>query len=299
MRVIESRGELQALADSERAAGKRIALVPTLGALHEGHLSLVRVARRRADVVWVSIFVNPTQFDEQADFAAYPRTAQADLQVCREAGVDAVYLPAPEDLYPPGSQTWVEVSELTRPLCGATRPGHFRGVTTVVSKLLLAAKPHLAVFGEKDYQQLAVIRRMVRDLGFDVEVVGAPTVREADGLALSSRNLNLGPEARRQSLALVRSLDGAERAVAAGERDPVRLLDAVKREICKAPQAEIDYAELCDAQSLEPLGSELRGPTVLALAVHFQPDRDGRGQLVRLIDNRVLLAEGERSAGPP
>ncbi len=289
MRVIESRGELQALADSERAAGKRIALVPTLGALHEGHLSLVRVARRRADVVWVSIFVNPTQFDEQADFAAYPRTAQADLQVCREAGVDAVYLPAPEDLYPPGSQTWVEVSELTRPLCGATRPGHFRGVTTVVSKLLLAAKPHLAVFGEKDYQQLAVIRRMVRDLGFDVEVVGAPTVREADGLALSSRNLNLGPEARRQSLALVRSLDGAERAVAAGERDPVRLLDTVKREICKAPQAEIDYAELRDAQSLEPVGSELRGPTVLALAVHFQPDRDGRGQLVRLIDNRVLL----------
>nr|MDJ0849789.1 pantoate--beta-alanine ligase [Myxococcota bacterium] len=179
MQRVESVRELQALADAERAAGRRIALVPTMGALHEGHLSLVAEARARADRVWLSIFVNPTQFNQASDLEGYPRTLEADLAACRDAGVDLVFMPTPEEMYPEESQTWVEVTDLARPLCGATRPGHFRGVTTIVSKLFLAAKPHAAVFGEKDFQQLAVIRRMVRDLGFDVEIVGGRTVREA------------------------------------------------------------------------------------------------------------------------
>ena len=170
MHVIESRRELQLRADAERAAGQRLALVPTMGAIHAGHLSLVAEGRKRADQVWVSIFVNPTQFNEPNDFEGYPRELERDLAQCREAGVDLVYVPRVEDVYPEGAQTWVDVQEITKPLCGASRPGHFRGVTTVVSKLFLAAKPHVAVFGLKDFQQLAAIRRMVRDLGFDVDV---------------------------------------------------------------------------------------------------------------------------------
>jgi pantoate--beta-alanine ligase len=289
MLVIDHRRELQRRADAERAAGRRLALVPTMGALHAGHLSLVDEARKRADAVWVSIFVNPTQFDEAEDFEGYPRELESDLAVCREAGVELVYLPQVEDLYPPDSQTWVVVSELTRPLCGASRPGHFRGVTTVVSKLLLAAKPHVAVFGEKDFQQLAVIRRMARDLGFDVEIVGAPTLRESDGLALSSRNVRLGPRARQQAVALVRSLDSAEAAATAGERSVAQLLEGVRRELATASQAEIDYAELRDADTLELIADTIAGPTLLALAVDFRSDPDGRGASVRLIDNRVLL----------
>ena len=289
MLVIDHRRELQRRADAERAAGRRLALVPTMGALHAGHLSLVDEARKRADAVWVSIFVNPTQFDEAEDFEGYPRELESDLAVCREAGVELVYLPQVEDLYPPNSQTWVEVSELTRPLCGASRPGHFRGVTTVVSKLLLAAKPHVAVFGEKDFQQLAVIRRMARDLGFDVEIVGAPTLRESDGLALSSRNVRLGPRARQQAVALVRSLDSAEAAATGGERSVAQLLEGVRRELATASQAEVDYAELRDADTLELIADTIAGPTLLALAVNFRSDPDGRGASVRLIDNRVLL----------
>jgi pantoate--beta-alanine ligase len=288
MRVIETTRELQGLADAERAAGRRIALVPTLGALHAGHLALVRAARARADRVWVSIFLNPTQFDDPADLARYPRTLQADLEACRGAGVDAVFAPAAADFYAPGHQTWVEVSELSRPLCGATRPGHFRGVASVVAKLFLAAKPHVAVFGEKDFQQLALIRRMARDLGFDVEVVGVPTERDADGLALSSRNARLDPEARRQATVLFRALEAAERAVAAGERSAAALLHLVRGEIAKAPRARIDYAELRDPESLAPAPPALAGPALLALAVHFAPPEGGAGPALRLIDNRVL-----------
>jgi pantoate--beta-alanine ligase len=286
MRVIETVSALHALADAERAAGRRIALVPTMGALHAGHLSLVELARLRADRVWVSIFVNPTQFDEAADLARYPRTFAADLARCREAGVDAVFAPPAEELYPPGSQTWIEVVELTRALCGASRPGHFRGVATVVAKLLLAAKPHVAVFGEKDWQQLAVVRRLVRDLCLDVEIAAAPIAREADGLALSSRNRNLDPEARREAPCLARALDAAERAVAAGETDRARLLELVVGEIGKAARAEIDYAELRDPETLEPAPERLAGPALLALAVRFRAAEGGAG--VRLIDNRVL-----------
>lgn len=292
MHVIESRRELQLRADAERAAGQRLALVPTMGAIHAGHLSLVAEGRKRADQVWVSIFVNPTQFNEPNDFEGYPRELERDLAQCREAGVDLVYVPRVEDVYPEGAQTWVDVQEITKPLCGASRPGHFRGVTTVVSKLFLAAKPHVAVFGQKDFQQLAVIRRMVRDLGFDVDVVGAPIVREPDGLALSSRNQLLGPEARQNAVGLVRALDIAEAAVASGERQSAPLLERVRAELDGAPRSCVDYAELRDPETLELAPEVLSAPTLLALAVVFEPDEDGQGTSVRLIDNRLLLDAG-------
>ena len=293
MRVVTTRlvttvTELQRLSDAERAAGRRVALVPTMGALHAGHLSLVAEGRRRADRVWLSIFVNPTQFDDPRDHAAYPRSFEADLALCREAGVDVVFAPPVSEMAPAGAQTWIEVTELAKPLCGRSRPGHFRGVATIVAKLLLAAKPHLAIFGEKDFQQLAVIRRLAGDLRFDVEIVGAPIVREADGLAMSSRNTRLDPEARRQARVLSQALDEAERAVAAGERSGARVLALVATAIEKAPRAAIDYVELRDPDSLEPAPAVLEAPTLLALAVRFVPASDREGAAVRLIDNRVL-----------
>jgi len=282
--LIHSVREAQARSDALRAAGRRLAVVPTMGCLHAGHRSLVDEAHRRADAVWLTIFVNPTQFGPDEDFERYPRTLEADLACCREAGVDAVFLPPVEELYPDGAQTWVEVAELTRPLCGRDRPGHFRGVTTVVAKLLLATRPDLAVFGEKDFQQLAVIRRLARDLPLGVEIVGAPIVREADGVALSSRNALLDPETRREARVLSRALEAAERAVAAGERRRAALLRVVAQELEKAPRARVDYAELRDPERLEPATELLTGPTLLALAVVFAAD----GGPVRLIDNRVL-----------
>lgn len=279
-------GALQERADRDRAAGRRIALVPTMGALHAGHLALVAAAREQADRVGVSIFVNPAQFNAATDLDAYPRTLEDDLRACERAGVDWVFAPTPEALYPDGYQTWIDVEDLGLPLCGAARPGHFRGVATVVSKLFLAAKPHVAVFGQKDYQQLALIRRMTRDLGFDVDVVGVPTVREADGLALSSRNVHLAGAARAQATALIRALDAAEAALCAGEQRHAAVLQVVREEIGKADLARIDYAELRDPETLEPAPEALRGQALLALAVFF-PRGAGDGE-VRLIDNRVL-----------
>jgi pantoate--beta-alanine ligase len=276
---------LQARADAERAAGRRIALVPTMGALHAGHLALVDEARRRAQFVVVSIFVNPAQFNSAGDLAAYPRPLAADLAACHARGVDAVFLPSAEELYPAGYQTWIEVSELARPLCGASRPGHFRGVATVVAKLLIAAKPHVAVFGAKDFQQLALIRRLVDDLGFDVEIVGHETVREADGLALSSRNVHLTPETRAQARSLSRALAAAQQAIDAGERSREALEALVARELAAAALAKVDYAELRDPDTLARAPERLEGPTLLALAV-FLPKPGG--DAVRLIDNRVL-----------
>lgn len=290
MQVIEARAELQAWSDRERAAGRRVALVPTMGALHRGHLSLVEEARARADRVVVSIFVNPTQFNDPRDFEGYPRVLEGDLAACREAGVDVAWTPAAAELYPEGAATWVDVEGLTDPLCGATRPGHFRGVTTVVTKLFLAARPHVAVFGQKDWQQLAVIRRMQADLGFGIEIVGGETVREPDGLALSSRNVHLGPVARRQALAIVASLDLAQAMFVRGERASATLLEAVHKKLGEAGRATIDYAELRDPASLALAGPVLDGPTLLAIALQFQADPDGQGAPVRLIDNRVLGA---------
>ncbi|HEX2484801.1 MAG TPA: pantoate--beta-alanine ligase [Myxococcota bacterium] len=295
MEIVREPRALQAWADRARAAGRRIALVPTMGALHDGHVALVDEARRRADLVVVSIFVNPTQFGPGEDFAAYPRPFEADLERCRAAGVDVVFAPAPEALYPPGHQTFVDVERVSKPLCGASRPGHFRGVATVVTKLWLAAKPHVSLFGEKDYQQLALLRRLALDLGFDLEVVGVPTVREPDGLARSSRNVFLDAETRAQALALRRALRAAEDAVAAGERDGAALLAGVRRELAKAPLAEVDYAELRDAETLEPAPARLDGPTLLALAVRFPAESSPRG--VRLIDNTVLRPAAESAEG--
>jgi pantoate--beta-alanine ligase len=290
MEVVRTNRELQARADALRAAGRRIALVPTMGALHEGHLSLVAEGRARADEVWVSIFVNPTQFNETADLDAYPRTWESDIEACERVGVDLVFAPTAGEMYPDGADTTVQARALARPLCGSARPGHFDGVTTIVSKLFLAAKPHVAVFGEKDFQQLAVIRRMVRDLNFDVEIVGGATVREPDGLALSSRNLRLDAEARAQAVVLFRSLQAADDAVQAGERDAEAILALVRREIEKAPRAVIDYAELRDPESLEPAPAVLEGPTLLALAVFLTTPDGDMDDAVRLIDNRVLRA---------
>ncbi len=286
MRRIETVRELRRWSEAERTAGARVALVPTMGALHAGHLSLVEHARRRAERVVVSIFVNPTQFGPGEDLDHYPRDLERDLDRCRAAGVDVVFTPGVAEMYPPGGQTRVEVGALAEPLCGRSRPTHFGGVATVVTKLLLAARPHVAVFGQKDFQQLLVIRRLARDLLLEVEIVGAPIVREPDGVALSSRNRNLAPAARRQATALVRALDAAEAARAAGERRRDALLALVRRELAKAPDAELDYAELRDPETLEPARERLAGPALLALAVHLPGSEPGTR--VRLIDNRVL-----------
>jgi len=240
--VLRSTGAMRARSQKLAAAGRRLALVPTMGALHAGHLALVKTARAHADCVALSIFVNPAQFEDAADLAAYPRCEESDLAACRDRGVDIAWLPPAAELYPEGAQTWVEVSELQAPLCGRSRPGHFRGVATVVAKLLLAARPQIACFGQKDYQQLALVRRMVRDLHMDVEIIGVPTVREASGLALSSRNALLAPCARPQALSLFRALCAAQRACAQGERGRESLLQIARAPIAAAG-AQLDYAE--------------------------------------------------------
>ena len=293
MRIIQTKSELQAWSDAERRAGRRVALVPTMGALHRGHTALVALARKHADSVVVSIFVNPTQFNDRRDFEGYPRTLEPDLAACRAALVDVVFAPCATEMYPEGASSWVDVHGLTEPLCGADRPGHFRGVTTVVTKLFLSARPDVAVFGEKDWQQLAVIRRMTTDLGFGIEIVGGETVRESDGVALSSRNVRLGPQARRQALCIATSLELAERMMAGGERDAATLVEAVRKTLSRASQAHIDYAELRDPDSLEAVSGRIERPVLLAIALQFEPDPDGQGSAVRLIDNRVL---GRRSA---
>jgi pantoate--beta-alanine ligase len=280
-RIVERVSDLQRWADAERAAGHRIALVPTMGSFHEGHLTLVHLAREQGDRVVVSIFVNPTQFGPSEDYERYPRELEQDLAKLRATSVDVVFTPPVEDMYPEGEATWVEVERLTDGMCGPFRPGHFRGVTTIVARLLQAAKPHVAVFGEKDYQQLQVIRRMVRDLRIDVEVVAGATVREADGLAMSSRNAYLSRDARAQALALFAGLLEGRDLAGAGERDASRLVARVRDRIEKEPLAHVQYVELRDAGSLEPL-SRLDRRAVLAVAVLV----DG----TRLIDNIILEA---------
>jgi len=286
--------ELRAWSDAQRRTDRRVALVPTMGALHAGHLSLVAEAQRHADAVVVSIFVNPTQFAPHEDLASYPRPLESDLDQCRAAGVDAVFVPAPGELYPEGAQTFVEVAELAKPLCGTSRPHFFRGVATVVTKLLIAARPHVAVFGAKDFQQLQVVRRLARDLLLDVEIIGAPIVRDADGLALSSRNVYLDAATRREALALARALDAAEAALAAGEDHAAVLLEIAGKEIARAPSARLDYAELRDPETLATR-ERVAGPVLLALAASF-PAAAAAGRAapaqVRLIDNRVLRPPG-------
>ncbi len=251
---------MQAEADAARAAGRRLALVPTMGALHAGHLALVQDARRRVGPdghVSVSVFVNPTQFGPGEDFDAYPRTLDADTAALEALGpgvVDAVFAPSAAEMYPFGLPPFVTVSvrDLGRYLCGASRPGHFEGVATVVAKLFLACRPHVAVFGEKDAQQLAVLRRLAAEMGFGVEVVGHPIVREADGLAMSSRNRYLSDDGRHEALALSRAIRAAERLVHDGERDAARVVEAMTREL-SVPGVRLDYAELVDSETLQPV----------------------------------------------
>ncbi len=280
MKIIESAFEMQQAALALRAQGRRIGFVPTMGNLHEGHLSLVRIAKQRADVVVVSIFVNPTQFGPNEDFAAYPRTFEADRALCEAEGADIVFHPSVPDMYPAGASASVAENALSRTLCGAARPGHFDGVCTVVAKLFNLVLPHVAVFGEKDAQQLRVIRRLVRDLRFPVEIVSGPTAREPDGLARSSRNQYLTPAQRPQAAGLRRALDEAERRFAAGERDPAALVAAMRGVLALLPAAKIDYVEIVDDETLQPLSGPIVRPALAALAVWVGKPR--------LIDNAVL-----------
>jgi pantoate--beta-alanine ligase len=277
--IVRDPRAMRARTEDLRRDGRRIAVVPTMGALHEGHLQLLRTARARADIVILTIFVNPTQFGPNEDLARYPRDEAGDLAKARACGIDLAFCPDASAMYPAGAQTFIEVRELQKPLCGASRPGHFAGVATIVSKLFHITNPHLAVFGEKDYQQLAIIRRMVRDLDFGIEILGVPIVREADGLAMSSRNAYLSADQRKTALSLSKGLAAAEAAVKAGERDGGQIVAAARALIEAEPGARIDYVELRDADELS-LVTTLSRPAVLAMAVFVGT--------TRLIDNRVL-----------
>jgi pantoate--beta-alanine ligase len=260
------------------AEGETLALVPTMGFLHEGHLSLIAEGRRRCRRVAVSIFVNPLQFGPAEDLARYPRDLDGDLEKCSRADADLVFCPEPDELYPAGFQTQVEVTELSQGLCGARRPGHFRGVATVVLKLFTLFAPRAALFGEKDYQQLLVIRRMARDLDLPLEVVGCPIVREADGLAMSSRNSYLDPGQRQQALALHRALEAAQARFSAGDRQPENLT-RVATELIEGARIAPEYVELRDAETLRPVTEAMPGQRLLLAA------EVGR---TRLIDNAAL-----------
>ena len=280
MERLRTPGAMRAWADARRAEGARIGLVPTMGYLHEGHVSLVRIARERGcDAVAATIFVNPTQFGPGEDFEKYPRDEARDLAMLEAAGTDAVYLPGVDEMYPEGHQTHVEVRTVSQGLCDSARPGHFRGVATVVAKLFLASKPHAAVFGEKDCQQLAVIRAMTRDLDFGIEIVGAPIVREADGLAMSSRNVYLAGDDRIAARCLSRGLFRARERFGKGERDAGVLVAAAGAAIAGEPRAKPEYVEGRDPVTLAPLSGRVGAITILAAA---------KVGSTRLIDNITL-----------
>jgi pantoate--beta-alanine ligase len=280
--IITLPADMQRWSEAARRRGATIAFVPTMGFLHPGHLSLMREGRRRASLLASSLFVNPTQFGPNEDFARYPRNFDNDCALMRQVPVDALFAPEPEVMYPPGSQTWVEVTEMTRGLCGAGRPGHFRGVTTVVAKLFNIVKPHVALFGEKDYQQLRTIERMVKDLNFDIEIVPVPTVREPDGLAMSSRNAHLSGDQRKKALALSGALRAAFDAFTAGARDPQELERAARHFLENTPEVQVEYVAAVDAKSLDVV-ERIEHPVVVAIAA--------RVGSTRLIDNIVLAPD--------
>jgi len=277
--VLRTVAEMAAFSQAARARGERIAFVPTMGYLHAGHVALLEEGRRRADRLVLSIFVNPTQFAPTEDLARYPRDLEGDLGKAAGAGTDVAFVPPDAEMYPRGYQTFVQVRELEKGLCGAHRPGHFVGVATVVCKLFNIVRPHVAIFGEKDYQQLAVIRRMVADLDMPIEIAGLPTVREPDGLAMSSRNKYLSSEERQRALALSRGLRAAQALHDGGERDPAKLVAAAEAEIAPAA-THVDYVELRDAATLAPIAERITGPAVIAVAAFVGT--------TRLIDNRRL-----------
>jgi pantoate--beta-alanine ligase len=277
--MVETVDALRQAVAAARAAGKAIGFVPTMGALHAGHASLIERAHSETGFVVVSIFVNPTQFGPHEDFSRYPRSLEHDLTVCAAAGADLVFHPPVEVIYPIGFRTYVEVTELQNVLEGASRPGHFRGVCTVVLKLFNLVQPDRAYFGQKDGQQVCILRQMVRDLAVPLELVVCPTVRENDGLALSSRNQYLTPEQRRQAVALSRALEAARSLHAAGERDADRLRRQMVDLIAATAGAVLDYAAVVDAETLWP-AKLVQGPTLLAIAVRFGA--------TRLIDNATI-----------
>jgi pantoate--beta-alanine ligase len=270
---------MQQSALSLRREGRRIAFVPTMGFLHEGHASLLCEGRQRGDVLVLSIFVNPIQFGPNEDLDSYPRNLEGDCAIARACGVDIVFTPTAAGMYPPGFQTAIRVPELALPLCGASRPGHFDGVATVVAKLFNIVQPDLALFGKKDFQQLAIIRRMTTDLSLPVEIVGMPIVREADGLAMSSRNAYLSADQRQSALCLSRAIRLVRERYAAGERRAETLREEALKLIADEPAATIDYLELRDAATLEP-AADVSDTTLMALAVKIGT--------TRLIDNTLL-----------
>ncbi len=279
MIVVETVSRMKQISESERAAGKKIGFVPTMGYLHEGHLSLVRRCRQENDVVVVSIFVNPTQFGPNEDYASYPRDLNRDLSMLQAENVDYVFVPSVEEMYPPQYSTYVVEESLSKYLCGKSRPTHFRGVCTVVTKLFNIVKPHRAYFGQKDAQQFRIIRRMVRDLNMDVEVIECPIVREPDGLAMSSRNVYLVGEERKQALALYQSLKIAEQLYRAGERSAERIKEKMLEHFAKFNLVRVDYVEIVDEETLQPV-ERLEGKVLVAVAAWV-----GKA---RLIDNTIL-----------
>ncbi len=281
MEIVTDPQEMQSLAQQWRRLELQIALVPTMGFFHQGHLSLMEHGRHLGDRLVVSLFVNPAQFGPQEDFKEYPRDLERDARMAREAGVDVLYTPNALDMYPPGYETFVTVERLSQGLCGASRPGHFRGVATVVLKLCNQVQPQAAIFGEKDYQQLAVIRRMAADLNLPVKIVGRPIVREPDGLAMSSRNHYLNPEGRAAALCLYRAMQAIRELVATGARSRARILKGVRQIIERTPSARIDFLALVDAETLQEVEA-IAGEARLLLAVWINQ--------TRLIDN-ILLVE--------
>jgi pantoate--beta-alanine ligase len=267
-----------------RARGQSVGLVPTMGALHAGHASLIHAARAETGLVVVSVFVNPTQFGPNEDFTRYPRTWDQDIAVCTREGVDLIFAPEPEIVYPPGFRTYIEVHDMQDVLCGASRPGHFRGVATVVLKLFNMVQPDIAYFGQKDAQQARIIRQMVRDLDVPVRLRICPIIREPDGLALSSRNRYLDADQRRHAVVLHRALETARGLIDAGERDPAVVQQAMTRLIAATPGAALDYAAVVDYETLRQL-ERLRGEVLLALAVKFGA--------TRLIDNILIQLPAE------
>ena len=286
--VVATIAEIRLAIDQLRAAGKSIGLVPTMGALHAGHANLFRQAKRENEIAIASIFVNPTQFGPNEDFHRYPRPFEKDVAVCEEAGIDVIFHPEPAELYPAGFQTFVEVLELQKSLCGASRPIHFRGVATVVLKLLHIVQPQRVYFGQKDAQQARLVVQMVRDLDVPVEVVICPIVREPDGLAMSSRNRYLSPEDRRNATVLFRALEMIRERVEAGERNAAVLIEAAKSMIAATPGAKIDYVAIADWESLEAI-DVLDREVLVALAVFFGT--------TRLIDNCRFGFRGGKPIG--
>lgn len=283
MQVLRHKETTRRLARDARAAGKTLALVPTMGALHDGHVALVDAARRSADHVIVSIFVNPTQFGEGEDLERYPRDLESDTARLKDLEVDVVFAPSTDEMYPEGASTIVHVEGADEHLCGRFRPGHFKGVTTVVAKLLGVCEPDRAFFGLKDAQQFLIIKKMARDLGLGVEVIGVPTVREDDGLALSSRNVYLGREERAQAPVLSRAVFAARDLIASGERDSDKIQEVMKETIESAPLAALQYAEVVDTQTIAPIDSIAPGQELLAATAVFFGG-------TRLIDNQFVKA---------